>query len=96
MASGRPDNYGNKLTLFLLPVIGSIVYAGLTYLNKYPWVFNYMVQITEENTEQQYIFATRILRIVKCSIMLAFSIVALYTYWAALDKTDIPGWWFLP
>ena len=95
-ASGRPDNYGNKWTLFLLPVIGSIVYAGITYLNKFPWVFNYMVQITEGNAESQYSFATRMLRILKCSFMIIFSFIALYSYWTAIGHTEAPGWWFLP
>lgn len=95
-AEGRPNNYENKLTLFLLPVIGSTVYAGLTFLNKYPWVFNYMVQITEENAEGQYSFATRMLRILKCSIMIIFCIIALYSYWTVIGNTEGPGWWFLP
>ena len=95
-ASGRPDNYGNKLTLFLLPVIGSIIYAGITYLNKYPRVFNYKVQITEENAESQYSFATRMLRILKFSIMLIFSLIVLYSYWTAIGHTKAPGRWFLP
>lgn len=95
-ASGRPDNYGNKLTLFLLPAIGTIVYAGITYLNKYPWVFNYMVQITEENAGSEYSIATRMLRILKCSIMIIFCIIALYSYWTANGDSETPGWWFLP
>ena len=95
-ASGRPDNYANKWTLFLLPVIATIVFAGLTYLNKYPQLFNYTVQITEENVQRQYLFATMMLRVIKCSIMLVYSIIALYNYWAALGKTEIPGGWFLP
>ena len=95
-ARGRPDNYGNKWTLFLLPVIGTIVYAGITYLNKFPWVFNYLVQITEENVESQYSIATRMLRILKCSIMIIFISIALYSYWTAIGHTQAPGWWFLP
>ena len=95
-ASGRPDGYGNKWTLFVLPFIASIVFAGLTYLNKYPWVFNYMVKITVENAESQYSSSTRMLRVIKCSIMLVFCLIALYSYWTAYGKTEAPGWWFLP
>jgi uncharacterized membrane protein len=32
-ASGQADDYGNKLTLLILPIIASIVYFGLTIYN---------------------------------------------------------------
>ncbi|MEP7165982.1 MAG: DUF1648 domain-containing protein [Ferruginibacter sp.] len=48
-ASGNIDNYGNKLSIFLLPAIISIVFVGLTILNKYPHIFNYIHKITAEN-----------------------------------------------
>lgn len=95
-ASGVPDNFGHKWTLFLLPVLATIVFAGLTYLNKYPQILNYTVQITEENAQKEYLFATRMMRVIKCSIMLVFSIVAIYSYWTAVAKTEMPGWWLLP
>lgn len=90
-ASGRPNGFGNKWTLFILPLLASILYAGISYLNKYPWVFNYMVQITEENAESQYSSATRMIRLLKCSMMLIFCLIALYSYWTADGKSDAPG-----
>ena len=95
-ASGRPDSYGSKWTLFVLPLVASILYAGMSYLNKYPWIFNYMVQITEKNAESQYSAATRMIRVLKCSMMLIFGIIALYSYWTANGESDVAGWWFLP
>ena len=95
-ASGKPDSYGNKWTLFILPLIASVLYIGMNFLNKYPWVFNYMVPITEVNAESQYSAATRMIRVLKCSMMLIFGIISLYSYWTADGKSDLPGWWFLP
>lgn len=95
-ALGTPNGYGNKLSLFLLPVITSVLYICLTYLNKYPWVFNYIVQITEENAESQYSFTSRMIQLLKCSMMLIFTLLALYSYWTANGKSETPGWWFLP
>src|SRR5690349_21517945 len=64
-SSGNPNGYGSKLTLLFLPLIPTILYLGLTQLNKYPHVFNYMTQITAENAERQYTIATRMIRILK-------------------------------
>lgn len=94
-AFGRPDNYGSKWTLFILPTIASIIFAGINYLNKSPQIFNYTVQITEENAESQYSSAIRMLRVLKGSIMLVFSIIVMYSYWTAKGKTETYKWWFL-
>ena len=95
-AARRPDNYGTKWSLFLLPVIVSILYPALTYLNKFPEIFNYPVKITAENAESQYLFATRMMRVVICSIMLIFSIIAFYSYRTGGVNEASPGWWLLP
>ena len=95
-AAGRPDNYGTKWSLFLLPVIVSILYPALTYLNKFPEIFNYPVKITAKNAESQYSLATRMMRVVICSIMLIFSIIALYSFRTGGGNGASPGWWLLP
>ena len=59
---GEIDRYGSKGTLFILPVITSILTISMYYLNKVPHLFNYMVEITEENAERHYRRATRVLR----------------------------------
>ena len=94
--SGQPDSYGNKKTLLFLPALGTIIYWGLTQLNKYPHVFNYMVKITEENAHRQYSNATRGLRFLKLSILIVFSIIIVVVYLAATGTIKGPGSWFLP
>lgn len=64
-ASGQVDNYGSKTSLFILPAIASIIFIGITKLNKYPDIFNYTVTIKQANAESQYTVATRMLRILK-------------------------------
>lgn len=49
-----------------------------------------MVQITEENAESQYSFATRMIRVLKCSMMLIFVLISLYSYWTANGKIEAP------
>ena len=95
-ASGQADNYGNKLSLLILPILATIIYFGLTQLNKYPHIFNYMTKITEDNAQKQYTIATRMLRFLKLAILIIFSLIILFTYFTTIGVTNGLGFWFLP
>jgi uncharacterized membrane protein len=95
-ASGQPDDYGNKLTILILPIIATLVYLGLTKLNQHPHSFNYINSITEDNAEKQYTIATRMLRILKTAILIIFSNIILFTYFTTKGITNGLGIWFLP
>jgi uncharacterized membrane protein len=95
-ASGQADDYGNKLTLLILPILATIIYFGLTQLNKYPHIFNYMTKITEDNAQKQYTIATRMLRFLKLAILVIFSLIILFTYLTTIGATNGLGFWFLP
>jgi uncharacterized membrane protein len=95
-ASGQADNYGNKLTLLILPILSTIIYFGVTQLNKYPHIFNYMTKITEENATKQYSIATRMLRFLKLAIPIIFSLIIIFTYLTTIGVTNGLGFWFLP
>lgn len=95
-AAGQADNYGNKATLLILPILGTIIYFGLTQLNKYPHIFNYMTKITKDNAERQYTISTRLLRFIKFVILLIFSSIVLFTYLTTIGVTNGLGLWFLP
>ncbi|MEO6583394.1 MAG: DUF1648 domain-containing protein [Ferruginibacter sp.] len=93
---GEADNYGNKITILILPVLGTLIYFGLTQLNKYPHIFNYMTKINEDNALKQYSIATKMLRFLKAAILLIFSLIILFTYLTTIGVKNglIP--WFLP
>ena len=95
-ASGQPDSYGNKTTLLILPALATIIYFGLTQLNKYPHIFNYMTKINEDNAEKQYTIATRMLRFLKLAVLILFSWIILFTYLTTIGVTNGLGFWFLP
>ena len=48
--SGKPDGYGDRLTLLFIPIIPTVIYFAFTKMNKYPHLFNYTGTITEHNT----------------------------------------------
>jgi len=94
--SGQADDYGNKLTILILPILATVIYFGLTELNKYPHIFNYMTKITEDNAQKQYTIATRMLRFLKLTILLIFSLIILFTYLTTIGVANGLGFWFLP
>jgi hypothetical protein len=93
---GKVDNFGSKNFLFILPVLATVIYFGLSQLNKFPHIFNYLIIITEENAERQYTIATRMLRYLKLAILVIFSIVILFSYQTSIGAKDGLGVWFLP
>ena len=95
-ASGKADNYGNKMTLLILPLIATIIYFAITQLNKKPHILNYMTIITKENAEKEYSSATRILRFLKLVTLLIFSLIVLFTFLTSSAVTNGLGFWFLP
>jgi len=93
---GQVDSYGNKTTIFMLPVIGTILFVGMSILNKYPHIFNYPTNITADNARQQYTNATRMIRYLKFAIALIFSLKVFKTLQTATGKSGGLGTWFLP
>ena len=94
--SGKPDNYGNKNFLFFLPVIGTILFLGMTLLTRFPQKFNYPVKIAEEIAERQYINAIRAINYFKFIILLLFLLISAGIIQTAYDNSSGIGRCFLP
>ena len=95
-STGQADGYGNKISILFLPVTATVIYFGLTQLNKHPHIFNYPVKITVSNALRQYTLATRMLRFIKAAIMIIFSLIILFTYLTTIGAANGLGSWFLP
>ncbi|HTY08842.1 MAG TPA: DUF1648 domain-containing protein [Candidatus Edwardsbacteria bacterium] len=94
--AGQVNAYGPKGTIFILPVVGSAMFAVMTLLNRFPHAFNYPVAITAANAPQQYLLATRLLRFLKLAIIAVFCALLAFIHRAAAGAAGgIPGW-FLP
>jgi len=68
--SGGVDTYGSKWPIFitfLIPII--FLYALLTYVNKYPYNFNYAMKVTEENALRLYRNACTMMRSLKAAVI---------------------------
>lgn len=95
-ASGTADRYGDKINLFLLPIIGLVLIVLMHILSKYPHLHNYMVNITEENAEKNYRFSSRVLRFTSLGIAILFAIIQYVIIQMGKGENIKLGTWFLP
>ncbi|MEZ5046916.1 MAG: DUF1648 domain-containing protein [Chitinophagaceae bacterium] len=92
---GHADDFGTKKSIFILPLIASILVVVLSILNKFPHRFNYPVKITQENSLRQYTLATKLLRYIKLNIAIIFGFISFQTIQIANKKANGLGVWFL-
>lgn len=69
-ASGVADKFGDRASIWFLPAISALLWVILWVLSLYPHWFNYLTEITDTNSNQQYLLASRLLRIL--SILIGF------------------------
>lgn len=96
VSSSQPDRYGGKINLLMLPIVPSVIFIGFSILNKFPHIFNYPTDISEENALKYYTLATRMIRVMKLIIVVIFGIIALRTIQLATGQIDKIGIWLLP
>jgi uncharacterized membrane protein len=60
--SGAPNAYGSKGSLLIVPIMSVSLYILLTFLSRFPHIYNYPWPITPENAQRQYYLARLLLR----------------------------------
>lgn len=94
--AGVPDAFGNKGGILFLPILVLVMYILFTVLSKFPQVYNYPVEINEENAEFQYKAARTMMIAIKAEIAGCFTYVEFRTVMVALGKAKGLGIGFLP
>lgn len=94
--SGKPDSFGGKGTLFIMPIILLVLYFGLTILSRFPHVYNYLTPITENNAKVQYHIARKMMVCLKAEVVFTFTYIEWNTIMAALGNVKGLGLIFLP
>lgn len=92
--AGHVDRWGGKEELFLLPLIGVALWIGMTVLEKYPHIYNYL-NLTEENTEVQYRNGKRMMNVLKNEILILFSFITIQNIRVAMGTAEGLGGYFL-
>lgn len=93
---GEVDVYGEKTTIFLLPLIATVLFLIVSISAKNPHTFNYSITITEQNAETQYKNAMRFMQLIKLFMLIVFIFIDYKTIQIALNKSENLGVWFLP
>ena len=94
--AGEPDGFGSKASIIGLPFIATLLFIGLTVLNRYPHSFNYPSPVTQNNALRLYTLATRMLRYLKLVLVLVFGGIEFMTIQNATGKAAGLGVWVLP
>jgi uncharacterized membrane protein len=94
--AGVADDFGRKNTIIILPILGTILFLAITYINQFPHIFNYLSKITQENAQQQYTNATKMMRFLKLVLLITFGLIAFKTIEHAKGNSEGLGEWFLP
>jgi uncharacterized membrane protein len=90
-AMGEVNRWGNKGELLILPIIGWIMYIGITVLEHFPQVWNTGVTITEDNKTRIYRILNNMIGTTK---LLVVGVFMFLTVNSAMSKA-LPAW-FLP
>jgi uncharacterized membrane protein len=91
-AEGIVDGWGSKGNLWILPMIGLILFVMMSILERFPHIYNYPVMITEKNAPKLYLEARRMLIILNSEMLLLFSYISWGTVQAAFGKNLINMW----
>jgi len=93
---GLPDGFGNKGSIWSLPIIGTLLYIGLSLLNYFVVVKN------KPNSREKYgqpiaqESILRLMQIIKLFLSSAFAFIIWKTIQVSLGNADGLGVWFLP
>ena len=93
---GEVDAYGDKTTIFLLPLIATVLFLIVSISAKNPHTFKYSITITEQNAEAQYKNAMRFMQLIKLFMLLVFIFIDYKTIQIAFNESENLGVWFLP
>lgn len=95
-SSGIIDGYGHKSYIWILPLVAALLFIGLTILNRFPHIFNYLTTITQENALRQYTIATRMIRYVKIILTIIIGFIVFKTIKIAFGQSQELGYYFTP
>ncbi|WP_269078924.1 DUF1648 domain-containing protein [Planococcus halocryophilus] len=84
---GNVNRLGNKEELFLLPLLGTILWVVLTILEKYPHLYNYL-NLTNDNRVTQYKNGKLMVNVLKNELVLLFSFLILQSVRVATGAAE--------
>lgn len=93
---GEPDGYGDARTVFLMPVIATVLFVFMSLAARKPENFNYTVTITPQNAQRKYKGMLSFMRWIKISVVMIILLIEFFSFNVAIGKTDRLPQWLLP
>lgn len=94
--AGKVDRFGDRNTIFALPILTTILYIGLTLLHLFPKQLKYQASMTIAKKQLLLITAMRMIRYLKLIVVLLFGYNLHETIQYSNRLTNGLGVWFLP
>jgi hypothetical protein len=95
-ARGEVDAWGPRALLLLLPGLALLLVGGLSWMSRYPHLFNYPWPITAGNAHAQYRLAKTLVATIKTIVAWLLCLVSLEICRLALGRPALLGAYFLP
>lgn len=89
--AGEIDRFGSKKELIVTPIIGWILFIGLSLVERFPQIWNTGVTVTEENKERVYQVILNMLSTLKLIIVVDFVFLTINS-----SLLTPPPVWFTP
>ncbi|TAH63883.1 MAG: DUF1648 domain-containing protein, partial [Anaerolineaceae bacterium] len=71
-AAGVIDRIGSKYELLITPIVGWLMYLGISAIERYPQFWNTGVTVTEENKERVYRVISNMVSTLKIIMVVVF------------------------
>lgn len=94
--AGKPDAWGTKMNLWVLPFVGVVIYLMLTVVGRLPQSHNFPVAVTPQNALRLYRLSRMMVVWLKAQISCTLGYVAWAQVRVAMGHAQGIGWAFLP
>lgn len=85
-AAGVVDRWGNKNEILLMPIIGAILYLGLTMITFFPEIWNVPMAQSQENKEAVY----KCMKTMLISLKVEITAMFFYISFHSVNSMDLP------
>ncbi len=95
-ARGNVDAWGPRGMVLLLPILSLVMIGGISWLMRYPHLYNYLWPITEDNARRQYELANEMLASVQAVAAWMFALLTWEVCRLAVGESKLLGMYFIP
>ena len=92
---GEADAYSHKWVIFIVPFLMIITYIALSILQRKPHIFNYPIQVTDENRDGLYKVGVEMVVVSKMLVMLMFAALCASCIFDSINKKGYVNIWFI-